>query len=172
MSESLHEMENSKESDVFSLGLVLYELFHKEPLFRSDEAALAALAAYHTLGTPLALKSDTKDVIVQMLAREPHRRPSIEVCLSKFAFGHTVMRKGSLVSSGINQINENVAALAQKVDTVEQKLDEATRLTLAALQSLTSGLQGLSDEVTANAKGLEEAIRKCEGQIRSGTRVT
>jgi eukaryotic-like serine/threonine-protein kinase len=79
--EQLIGLEVDGRSDVFSLGLVLYELLALEPLFREDitslalsEVALAPLPELRKLVTNL--DQDLERVILATLERDPSRRPT------------------------------------------------------------------------------------------------
>ena len=79
--EQLTGLEVDGRSDVFSLGLVLYELLALERLFREDvtalalsEVAIAPLPALRDLVTNL--DEDLERIILAALERDPARRPT------------------------------------------------------------------------------------------------
>jgi serine/threonine protein kinase len=79
--EQLTGLEVDGRSDVFSLGLVLYELLALERLFREDETALAlsevAIAPLPSLRDLVTnLDENLERIILAALERDPSRRPT------------------------------------------------------------------------------------------------
>ena len=66
--------------DVWSLGLIAYELFTAEPFFAgcSDDVALQVLSSASPLDVPLARIHDpqAQHLLAKVLARQSRRRPS------------------------------------------------------------------------------------------------
>jgi len=71
--------------DVWSLGLIAYELFANEPFFAgcSDDVALQVLASPAPLELPLAriVDSQAQHLLVKMLAKRPKERASLDAIL-------------------------------------------------------------------------------------------
>jgi eukaryotic-like serine/threonine-protein kinase len=85
--EQLAGKEVTERSDIFALGLVLYEIFTGKRAF--DAATLADLLRMHDEGARLTKGSGTRDldpaverVILRCLAREPSARPASAIAVS------------------------------------------------------------------------------------------
>lgn len=83
--EIIENMPYSFKSDIWSLGIILYELCCLEPPFNADSLSCLALRIVRGNYSPIGsmYSKDLRNLVGLMLQNDPNKRPSVHQILSK-----------------------------------------------------------------------------------------
>lgn len=164
----LNDISAQRSQDIFSLGLVLYEMYNKDrqkPMFSDPVKALQQLCEYacnpsHSLPYK---QEDTQPIINRMLSRNPQDRPSIDFLVECFDKSYT--RNSSLLIEMKQEIKQDLAVLYSAVTQLSRDLS----LQVSALSSAMEDLMIENKETTKCVQegfvSLEKAMSESNGQI-------
>ena len=179
--EICQEKPYNQKSDIWSLGCILYEIITLKHAF--DATSMKALVFKILRGTypeiPKMYSQELRDLIAEMLTKEPEKRPSIKKILEKDFLAsripklvsntlnnrgdmsHTILKKGSNVSTSISSNNGSVDSLnnLNELTKNEEKksVDEKVLIEKNLNIMLTANREG-SREKQKSSKELESFL--------------
>lgn len=125
--ECLRKEVQTTSSDIWSLGIFLYELYHgKEPFLGTDKDELLNLIMMRKIDFKSSIPEDDAQFILSMLQIEPEKRPTIDQILSHNFFellmklGYEEEKQTFFIEKALN-VHQVRKSITQEVKMIEDK---------------------------------------------------
>lgn len=180
--EICQEKPYNQKSDIWSLGCILYEIVTLKHAF--DATSMKALVFKILRGSypeiPKMYSQELRDLIAEMLTKEPAKRPSIKKILEKDFLAsripklvantlnnrgdmsHTLLKKGSNVGSSLSSDGTSISNELTKIEETSKKIDDNNVLIEKNLNIVLTANRELSREKKQNSKERRELEKSTE----------